>query len=124
MSIRFGIIGYGFMGHEHMNMLHDFDGIEVKAICDIEPEQMDDAPADVDRYTDAAELIARDDIDVVLIVVNNHEHLKLVKMAAEAKKDIICEKPVALSVAELEEMERVVAENGVKFTVHQPMSLS
>lgn len=119
MSIKFGIIGYGFMGHEHMTMLQDFDGIDVVAICDIEPDQMDDAPEGVAKYDNAADLIARDDIDVVLISANNNQHLKLVKMAAEAKKDILCEKPIALSIPDLEEMERVVAENGVKFTVHQ-----
>lgn len=119
MSIKLGIIGYGFMGHEHMTMLSGFDGIDVVAICDIEADQMNDAPEGVAKYTHAAELTAREDIDVVLISANNDQHLKLVKMAANAGKDIICEKPVALSVRDLEEMERVVAENGVKFTVHQ-----
>ena len=32
MNLRFGIIGYGFMGHEHMTLLSDFDGIDVIAI--------------------------------------------------------------------------------------------
>lgn len=44
MSIKFGIIGYGFMGHEHLAMLSDFDGIDVTAVCDIEPEQLKDVP--------------------------------------------------------------------------------
>lgn len=119
MAIRFGIIGYGFMGHEHMAMLTNFDGIEVKAVCDIDPEVLKGAPEGMKTYTDAQDLVNDPEIDVVLIVANNNQHLKLVKMAAEAKKDIICEKPIALSIADLEEMERVVAENGVKFTVHQ-----
>ncbi len=119
MAIRFGIIGYGFMGHEHMTMLSDFDGIDVVAICDIDPSQMDDAPEGVAKYDDPADLIARDDIDVVLIAANNNQHLKLVKMAAEAKKDIICEKPLAMTIPDLEEMEKVVEENGVRLTIHQ-----
>ncbi len=117
--IKIGIIGYGFMGHEHMTMLSDFDGIKVTAVCDIDPEQLADAPADVKHYAEAKELVADSEVDVVLIVANNNQHLQLVKLAAEAKKDIICEKPLALSIADLEEMERVVAEHGVKFTVHQ-----
>lgn len=119
MAIKIGIIGFGFMGHEHLSMLSDFDGIEVTALCDIDPEQLASAPEGMTTYTDAQDLVNDPNVQVVLIVANNNQHLKLVKMAAEAKKDIICEKPVALSIADLEEMEKVVAENGVKFTVHQ-----
>ena len=76
MNLRFGIIGYGFMGHEHMTLLSDFDGIDVIAICDREADQMNDAPEGVAKYTDAADLLARDDIDVVIISANNNQHLK------------------------------------------------
>ena len=55
----------------------------------------------------------------MIIAANNNQHLDLVTKAANAKKDIICEKPVAMSVAELDEMMKAVNENGVKFTVHQ-----
>ena len=119
MSIRFGIIGFGFMGHEHLSMLQEFDGIDVVAICDNAPGLLDDVPDGIKKYVDANDLVKDPDVDVVLIVANNNQHLKLVKAAAEAKKDIICEKPLALSAADLEEMEKVVKENGVKFTVHQ-----
>ena len=74
-NLRFGIIGFGFMGHEHMTLLSDFDGIDVIAICDIEADQMNDAPEGVAKYTDAADLLARDDIDVVIISANNNQHL-------------------------------------------------
>lgn len=119
MSIKFGIIGYGFMGHEHYAMLSKFDGIDVVAICDIDPSVLTDIPEGIHTYTDAQELVDDPDVQVVLISANNNQHLKLVKMAAAAKKDIICEKPLALCSADLAEMEQAVAENGVKFTVHQ-----
>jgi len=119
MAIKFGIIGYGFMGHEHLAMLSHFDGIEVTAVCDIDSEQLSEAPDTVKHYASAQDLVRDPDVQVVLIAANNNQHLKLVRMAAEAKKDILCEKPLALSMEDLEEMEKVVAENGVKFTVHQ-----
>ena len=72
--IKIGIIGYGFMGHEHMTMLSDFDGIKVTAVCDIDPEQLADAPADVKHYAEAKELVADSEVDVVLIVANNNQH--------------------------------------------------
>ena len=42
MARNFGIIGHGFMGHEHESMLTKLDGINVVAICDIDPEQLKD----------------------------------------------------------------------------------
>lgn len=71
------------------------------------------------RYGTPEELLANPDIQVVIIAVNNNQHRKLVELAARAGKDIICEKPVAMSVKELDEMVKIVDECGVKFTVHQ-----
>ncbi|WP_346910848.1 Gfo/Idh/MocA family protein [Faecalicatena orotica] len=119
MSIKFGIIGHGFMGHEHETMLTQMDGIEVTGICDIQPKQLEDVKEGIIRYNSAEEMLANPDIQVVIIAANNNQHLDLVTKAANAKKDIICEKPVAMSVAELDEMMKAVNENGVKFTVHQ-----
>lgn len=119
MGIKFGIIGHGFMGHEHETMLTKFKGIDVTAICDIVPEQVEDVKEGIKRYTDPDQLIADPDVEVVLIAANNNQHLELVKKAARAGKDILCEKPLALNLADLDEMVKVVEECGVKFTVHQ-----
>ena len=119
MAIKFGIIGHGFMGHEHETMLTKFDGIDVTAVCDIDPAQVEDVKEGIKRYTDPDALINDSDVEVVLIAANNDQHLSLVKKAAYAGKDIICEKPLALSLEDLDEMVKVVEECGVKFTVHQ-----
>lgn len=119
MSIKFGIIGHGFMGHVHEEMLTNFDGAEVVGICDIREDRLEDVKEGIIRYSSADELLANPDIDVVIISANNNQHKDLVIKAAKAGKDIICEKPVALSVAELDEMVKTVKECGVKFTVHQ-----
>ncbi|MBU5342132.1 Gfo/Idh/MocA family protein [Caldifermentibacillus hisashii] len=121
MSIRFGIIGFGFMGHVHEEMITtQVEGAEVTAICDIIEERMNDAITEnVKKFTNADELLAQDDVDVVLIVVPNHLHKKMVIKAAQAGKNIICEKPVAMSVKELDEMIAETDRYGVKFTVHQ-----
>ncbi len=119
MTVNFGIIGHGFMGHVHEEMLTQLEGAKVVGICDIDEEQLKDVGSGIIRYNNPDELLANNDIDVVLIVVNNKQHIDLVCKAARAAKDIICEKPVAMSVAELDEMVKVVNECGVKFTVHQ-----
>ena len=117
-DIRLGIIGHGFMGHEHEKMLTKFPGFRVIGFADIDPEQLEDVPEGFKRYTDDTALIEDPEVDVVMIVSNNTTHHDLVIQAAEAGKDIICEKPVALSLAELDEMAAACEKAGVKFTVH------
>ena len=117
-DIRIAIIGHGFMGHEHEKMLKDFPGIKLMGFADRDPKQLEDVSEGLKRYASNEELLADPDVDVVLIAANNNQHKKLVIQAANAGKDIICEKPVAMSLEELDEMEAAVKANGVKFTVH------
>ena len=118
MALKFGIIGHGFMGHEHEKMLTAFDGIEVVAECDIDPEQLKDVPEGIKAYTDAMDLINDPDVEVVLIAANNNQHKKLTIAAAEAGKHVLCEKPIALSLEDLDEMAAACEKAGVNFTVH------
>ena len=118
-KFKFGIIGFGFMGHEHMNMLKNFpDDIELVAVADTNPAQMEDAPEGVRTYNTADELLDNETLDTVIIVTPNPSHLEMVKKAAAAGVNIICEKPAAMSVAEFDEMVAVTKEAGVIFTIH------
>lgn len=118
MAINFGIIGHGFMGREHEKMLTKMDGIRVAAIADIDNKQLEDVGSDIKTYTNPGDLIKDPDVRVVLIAVNNNQHHHLVIESARAGKDVLCEKPVAMSLAELDEMEAECKKYGVKFTVH------
>ena len=122
-DIRIGVIGHGFMGHEHEKMLLDFPGISLIGFSDIDPEQLEDVAPGLKRYKDNDELINDPDVNVVLIVCNNTSHHDLVIKAAEAGKDVICEKPVAMSLEELDEMTAACEKAGVKFTVHHQRRL-
>lgn len=117
-AIRIAIIGHGFMGHEHEKMLTDMDGIQLIGFADIDPTQLEDVQEGLKRYSSNEELMSDPDVDVVLIAANNKYHHDLVIQAAKAGKDIICEKPVAMNVEELDDMMKVVDECGVRFTVH------
>ena len=122
-EIRIGIIGHGFMGHEHEKMLTKMEGIRLVGFSDREPSQLEDVKEGLKRYASNEELLADPEVDVVLIAANNNQHHDLVIQAARAGKDIICEKPVAMNVKELDEMVQVVEECGVKFTVHHQRRL-
>ena len=117
-DIKMGIIGYGFMGHQHAKMIESIDEIDLVAVCDNVESQMADAPEGVKKYNDMDGLIADEEINTVLIVVPNPLHLETVEKCAKAGKDIICEKPAAMSVAEYDRMCEVTKECGVRFTIH------
>ncbi len=119
MKIKLGIVGFGFMGHEHANMMQTMDEIELKAVCDIDGEQLKDAPEGVQTYKDIDSMLKGADIDTVIISVPNPLHFEMVKKCAEAKKNIICEKPAAMTVSEFDEMVKIVETEGVHMTVHQ-----
>ena len=122
-DIRIAVIGHGFMGHEHETMLSQMEGIRLVGFSDRDPNQLDDVREGLKRYESNEALLADPEVDVVLIAANNNQHHDLVIQAAEAGKDIICEKPAAMSLEELDDMVRVTNECGVKFTVHHQRRL-
>lgn len=122
-DIRIAVIGHGFMGHEHETMLSQMEGIRLIGFSDRDPKQLYDVKEGLKRYESNEALLADPEVDVVLIAANNNQHHDLVIQAARAGKDIICEKPAAMSLEELDDMVRVTNECGVKFTVHHQRRL-
>ena len=122
-DIRIAVIGHGFMGHEHETMLSQMEGIRLVGFSDRDPKQLAYVREGLKRYESNEALLADPEVDVVLIAANNNQHHDLVIQAAEAGKDIICEKPAAMSLEELDDMVRVTNECGVKFTVHHQRRL-
>ncbi len=64
--------------------------------------------------TDYRELLVRDDIQVIDCSAPNNVHLEIVTAAAETSKHIYCEKPLAMNVAEAQQMVEVAGRAGVK----------
>lgn len=118
-KMKLGIVGFGFMGHCDANMFKSFEDIELVALADTNPVQLKDAPEGVQTYASIDEMLAKADIDVVMISTPNPSHLEMVEKCAAAKKHIICEKPAAMNVEQFDRMVEVTKENQVIFTVHQ-----
>lgn len=122
-ELRIGMIGYGFMGKAHSNAYaqanHFFKSETkpvLKALCARNAEKAKSF-AETWGYesieTDWRKLIARDDIDAVDICTPNNIHKEIAIAAAKAGKMILCEKPLAMNVAEGEEMCQAVEAAGV-----------
>jgi predicted dehydrogenase len=95
-----GIIGVGGMGRGH----YEYEGTRLLAVCDVDKNHLNQALAaagtNVKGYHDFRELLDRDDIDIVHIATPPHWHGIMAKMAAEAGKDIWCEKPMTRTIGE------------------------
>src|SRR5262245_21619411 len=121
--LNIGMIGYGFMGRTHSNAYsqvnHFFDVKHhpvLKAVC---ARDADKAKAFANQWgyesveTDWKKLLERKDIDAVDICTPNNLHAEIAIAAAKAGKMILCEKPLAMNVAEGEKMCEAVEKAGV-----------
>lgn len=117
---KIAILGYGGMAKYHVDRLRKLGIMEVTGSFDTDPARQDAARADgLIAYPSAETLLADKTIDAVLIATPNDWHCPYAIAAANAGKHIICEKPVAMSVDELDKMEAAAVKNGVLLTVHQ-----
>lgn len=66
-----------------------------------------------DAYIDFREVLARDDIDAVTVCAPDHWHAAMTIAAAQAKKDVYCEKPLALTIGQGQAMVKAVRQHGI-----------
>ena len=111
-----GCIGVGGMGTGNMRSFLGYDDVQVVAVCDVDSGHREHAKKIVENhyaerlgkrtyrgcqsYSDFRELLARKDIDAVMIATPDHWHVLISIAAAKAGKDIYCEKPLSSTIAE------------------------
>ena len=109
---RIGCIGMRYQGSVITREALPFG--DVVAICDVDRHVREQARASFGStaqiYENYQELLAKKDIDVVLIGTPDHWHAKMLIEACRAKKDVYCEKPLTLTVAEGQRICEVVKE--------------
>ena len=107
--IVMGTIGPGGRGSSNMHVFLGFAEVQMVAVCDVRKDAMQRAKNKVDKeygnkdcrmYGDFRELLARDDIDAVNIGTPDHWHAIPSIMACKSGKDVYCEKPLTLTIAE------------------------
>ncbi len=118
----FAVIGYGGMGSWHTRKIKEEMGeyAELIGIYDIDPARNKVAEENgIHAFASREELLADESIDLVTVATPNDYHKEIVMAALRAGKNVISEKPVTLSSADLEEMIACANECGKLFTVHQ-----
>ena len=129
--IRVGFIGIGRMGQGHLRCFLEYPEAQVVAVSDVDRWRRENAKAVVEAaygaaepggtyrgceaYRDLRELVARDDIDAVLVATGDRWHCTASALAARSGKDVYCEKPMSLTIREARELVTVVRRFGRVF---------
>ncbi len=122
MSIGVGVIGYGKQGASHARNAQERDGFELVAVCDATPASREQAAADhsgVQIYQDAAEMLADERVELVVIVTPTTLHAPLALQSMKAGKHVVSEKPMCMNSKEAEEIRAASIETGRFFSVYQ-----
>jgi predicted dehydrogenase len=131
--VNLGFIGIGMMGRAHLRRMVSNPDVQIVGLCDVDEWRVNDAKSQVETayteqkrggggtykgvtaYKDFRELLARPDIDAVLIATGDRWHAVISTMAAKAGKDVYCEKPVSLTIHESRAMVDTVRRYGRVF---------
>ena len=118
--IRYGIVGCGHIAKKHVAAIKAVEGAELVAVCDTNEERLSEFAVDgVRGSADLKDMLASD-VDVVCICTPSGIHAPLTIQAAEAKKHVIVEKPMALTLEDADRMIDACEKNGVKMAVVHP----
>jgi myo-inositol 2-dehydrogenase/D-chiro-inositol 1-dehydrogenase len=119
-STGIGLIGAGRIGSSHARLVATrVPGARLAAVADPRPGVAAAlaGPLGAVGLTDPAELLARPDVDAVVVTASTEAHADLVEAAARAGKPVFCEKPAGLSMAELDRGIAATDAAGVAFQV-------
>jgi len=125
--MRFGLIGYGLFGRHHARAIAQAPGATLAAIACRTPETAEAARKDWPDAVielDYRVLLARRDIDAVDIVVPNDLHEEIGVAALEAGKDVLLEKPLALTVAACDRLIETARRTGRVLSIGHELRLS
>ena len=120
--VTLGVIGWGMQGPGNTKSFLALEDCQVVAACDLDKNHLQSAVntinehygnKDCKAYHDYRELLARKDIDAVMIAVPDHWHELVATEAARQKKDIYGEKPLAKTIAEQQSIVRAVQQNKI-----------
>lgn len=120
-KIKVGVAGLGFIGPAHIEALRRQPDVEVVAINDFSEEYARtkaDSLGIEKSFGNFDNMLADPDIEVVHICTPNFLHYPMAKAALLAGKHVICEKPLANTVAEAQELVELAAQTGLVNAIH------
>src|SRR5258708_33516116 len=120
-KLGIGVLGVGEMGRRHAeNLRRLVPEARLLAVADVAPDRAHQAASELEieqSYRSLEEMLACRDLKAVLIATPDKFHAQAIRVAAAAGKDILCEKPLALNLADAHAALDAVAKAGVRLQI-------
>ncbi len=117
MNLRIGVIGTGVMGADHVETItSSISGAEIRAVADLDPKRAEVVASRVPgaNALPVEELIKSPEVDGVIVASSDATHAQYVMASIAANKPVLCEKPLAPTVSECEEILRLEQARGFR----------
>jgi predicted dehydrogenase len=118
-----GILGYApSVGRTHGLGAQITPGLALRAVCDLNPDQIDRARSDfpgIKTYESAEVFADAADVDLVIVATPPDTHARLCLQLMSIGKHVVCEKPLALNCRETDALKEMAAKKGVHLSCHQ-----
>lgn len=126
-KVRFGLIGFGAWGKHHANAIAINDGAELVAISarsEGTVAEAKEAYPGAGVYQDYKELLERDDIDIVDVVVPSHLHHEIASAVLNSNRHLLLEKPMGISMEQCDDLLRLSKEKNRLLAIGHEFRLS
>ncbi|MDR9853972.1 Gfo/Idh/MocA family oxidoreductase [Paenibacillus sp. VCA1] len=113
--IRIGVVGAGIIAAEHLKHIHQHEGAELAAVCDVAPAAAERAVRQYGgkAYTDFDDMLDREKLDALFLCVPPFAHGDMEEKAAERGIHLLVEKPLGLEMAVVQKKAEALEKSGV-----------
>jgi len=120
LPIQVGLIGFGFAGRTfHAPIIHGVEGLHLAAILQRHGDDAAQAYPDARVVRSLSEMLAIDSISLIVVATPNDSHAPIAKECLLAGRDVVIDKPFALTYSEATEVAKLAGENGRLLSVYQ-----
>jgi myo-inositol 2-dehydrogenase/D-chiro-inositol 1-dehydrogenase len=126
-SVRFGLIGYGAWGSHHAKAIVEHPQAQLVAISGKSPATLERAKAEHPKatvYRDYHNMLAKEDLDVVVIVLPTDLHYEASKAVLESGRHLLLEKPMALSIEHCDALIALAKQKGKLLAIGHEFRMS
>lgn len=121
-NLKVAVIGAGYFSHFHFDAWNRIEGIDLIAVCDVDKAKATEVATKFkipNVVTDYRSMLDQFQPDVVDVVTRPDTHLEIVAECAERNLAVICQKPLAPTMDEVNQIADVVRKTGIRFMVHE-----